>query len=80
MNVEYYAILSKLNPMAHQIDSILVGKAEMMRTEIKDKIKHFSSHVDLMYQLFDRKIAILIGEIDSFGEKSEQIQQQHKAH
>jgi hypothetical protein len=33
---------------------------ELMKNDIKDKIKHLAENVDLMYQVFDKKINILI--------------------
>jgi hypothetical protein len=49
MNAEYCAILSKLNQIDHLLGRSIVGKAEMMRSDIRDKIKHLSTNVDLMY-------------------------------
>lgn len=34
-----------------------------MKAEIKNKIRQLSSNVDLMYQMMDRKILILIHQI-----------------
>ena len=34
-----------------------------MRADIKDKIRNFTSNVDLLYQMMDRKVSILIQEI-----------------
>ena len=34
-----------------------------MRADIKDKIRNFTTNVDLLYQMMDRKVSILIKEI-----------------
>lgn len=35
-----------------------------MKLDIRNKIKQLAANVDLMYQMFDRKIALLIRKID----------------
>lgn len=39
-----------------------------MKLDIRNKIKQLASNVDLMYQMFDRKIALMIRKMeDNFG-------------
>lgn len=63
-NAEFYAILRKLNTTEHQLNEAFNDKLESMKTDIRNKIKQLSYNVDLMYQVFDRKISILIRKIE----------------
>jgi hypothetical protein len=56
----------------------IVGNVEMMRISIRDRIKQFSSNIDLMYQMIDKKIGKLIEEISTLIINDEQIKKQNK--
>lgn len=47
-----------------------------MRADIRDKIKQLASNVDLMYQIIDRKIALLIRKVESNPINSELYEEQ----
>lgn len=63
LNAEFLALIRKLK--LYDMETIEAGsqRLEAMRVDIKDKIRNFTTNVDLLYQMMDRKVSILIQEI-----------------
>lgn len=64
-----------LNTLANDLaaSDINSRKVEVLKTEIKDKLKEYATTIDSVYQILDRKIQLILVEIRRIDSKAEEI-------
>lgn len=62
---EVITFSKQLNLTANGVDSSEVAcrKMEIIKTEIRDKLREFALNIDEVYKILDRKIVLIINEI-----------------
>ena len=68
-NIEFYALLRKLQEFNHTNSEVVNQRMEAIRLDIRDKIKALAANIDLLYQSFDQKITLILGQIDQYSGK-----------